>query len=75
MLKGNNADLANITAPVGGGAITAGLFVGEFVEEKPWVHLDIAATAFSEGTPNKEYFTKGATGIGSRLLYELAKID
>lgn len=75
LLKGNNADLANITAPVGGGAITAGLFVGEFVEEKPWVHLDIAATAFSEGTPNKEYFTKGATGIGSRLLYELAKID
>lgn len=75
LLKGNNADLANITAPVGGGAITAGLFVGEFVEERPWIHLDIAATAFSEGTPNREYFTKGATGIGSRLLYELAKID
>ncbi len=75
LLKGNNADLANITAPVGGGAITAGLFIGEFVEERPWIHLDIAATAFADGSPNREYFSKGATGIGSRLLYELAKIE
>lgn len=74
ILKSGNADLVNSTGAAGGGAITAGLFIGEFVEDKPWIHLDIAATAFSEGKPNREYFSKGATGIGARLLYELAKI-
>lgn len=73
LLKIGNADLVNSTGPVGGGAITAGLFIGEFVEDKPWIHLDIAAGAFAE-KPTKEYLSKGATGIGARLLYEVAKI-
>lgn len=72
-IKTGNADLVNSTGPVGAGAITAGLFIGEFVEDKPWLHLDIAATAFASQTPNREYFSKGATGVGSRLLYEIAK--
>lgn len=73
LLKVGNADLVNSTGPIGGGAITAGLFIGEFVEEKPWIHLDIAAGAFAEN-PKKEYLSKGATGIGTRLLYEVAKL-
>jgi leucyl aminopeptidase len=72
-IKIGNADLVNSTGPVGAGAITAGLFIGEFVEDKPWIHLDIAATSFASQTPNREYFSKGATGVGSRLLYEVAK--
>jgi len=72
-IKTGNADLVNSTGPVGAGAITAGLFIGEFVEDKPWLHLDIAATAFTSQTPNREYFSKGATGVGARLLYEIAK--
>ncbi len=72
-LKSGNADLVNSVGTAGAGAITAGLFIGEFVENKPWLHLDIAATAFASEAPNREYFSKGATGIGSRLLYEIAK--
>jgi len=53
-----------------GGAITAALFLAEFVDNTPWVHLDIAGTASS----NKEsgYIVKGATGVGVRTLVELA---
>lgn len=75
ILKSGNADLVNSTGATGGGAITAGMFIEEFVENKPWLHLDIAATAFADSKPNREYFSKGATGIGARLLYQLAKID
>lgn len=72
-IKSGNADLVNSVLSPGAGTITAGLFIGEFVENKPWLHLDIAATAFASETPNREYFSKGATGIGSRLLYEIVK--
>lgn len=75
MIKGEYADLRNSTAPLGGGAITAGLFVGEFVEDKPWIHIDIAAMAFNSQNPAKEYHSKGGTGFGARLLYELAKLN
>ncbi|HOK31746.1 MAG TPA: leucyl aminopeptidase [Limnochordia bacterium] len=64
------ADLRN----VGGreaGAITAGLFIGEFVEDTPWLHLDIAGTAFRE--KDGDYLQKGATGVGVRLLYHFAE--
>ncbi|MEG2289501.1 MAG: leucyl aminopeptidase [Clostridium sp.] len=74
LIKSGNADLVNSTGPVGAGAITAGLFIGEFVEDKPWLHLDIAATSFSAKTPNREYFSNGATGVGARLLYEITKL-
>jgi len=64
------ADLRN----VGGreaGTITAGLFIAEFVQDKPWLHLDIAGTAFAE--KEGEYLSQGATGVGVRLLYHLAE--
>jgi leucyl aminopeptidase len=53
-----------------GGAITAALFLAEFIDDVPWAHIDIAGTASS----NKEsgYTVKGATGVGVRTLTELA---
>jgi leucyl aminopeptidase len=53
-----------------GGAITAALFLAEFVPNIPWVHIDIAGTAFS--AKESGYMVKGATGVGVRTLVELA---
>ena len=66
------ADLCNIGSPkYRAGAITAGFFLQSFVEEVPWVHLDIAGTAFD--VPDVPYFrSEGATGAGVRLLIDLA---
>ncbi|HKI96867.1 MAG TPA: leucyl aminopeptidase [bacterium] len=69
-LKGKYADLQNI-GPREGGAITGGLFLKNFVGEVPWVHLDIAGTAWGVKSvghvPND-----GATGVGVCLLMDLA---
>lgn len=51
------------------GSITAGLFLGHFVEDKPWVHLDIAGTAYVNSA--RRWEPKGATGVMTRSLYEL----
>ena len=70
-LKGKYAELQNI-GPREGGAITAGLFLKNFVGKVPWVHLDIAGTAWGVKSighiPND-----GATGVGVRLLIDLAR--
>ncbi len=72
-LDSDVADLRNISKSRGGGTITAGLFLQEFVGEGiPWAHLDIAATAWwSEG--DQAEFANGGTGYGVRLLLELAR--
>ena len=70
LIKSDIADLKN-TGGRYGGTITAGLFVGEFVENKPWLHLDIAGPAYI--TVPCDYCPKGGTGAGVRTLYELAK--
>ena len=63
------ADMKNIGGNYGG-AITAGLFLQEFVAEGlPWVHLDIAGPAFSDAS--SELAPKGATGFGVRMLVRL----
>ena len=67
--KSDVADLKN-TGGRKGGAITAALFVGEFAEQTPWVHLDIAGTAYLDIA--KGYYNKGATGIPTRTLIKLA---
>lgn len=64
--KSDVADIANIPSSRYGGAITAALFLQEFIDKKPWVHLDIAGPAFLE-RPH-ELGVKGATGFGVRLL-------
>jgi leucyl aminopeptidase len=70
MLDSSVADVKNIGG-AHGGAITAGLFLKEFVTEgTPWVHLDIAGPAFIDSSPWDEH-PKGGTGFGVRLLLDL----
>lgn len=54
-----------------GGTITAGMFLGSVVGETPWLHIDIAGPSWTEEAEG--YFSKGATGYGTRLLYSLVK--
>lgn len=68
--KSKVADLKNAGGRFAG-TITAGLFIGEFVQNKPWMHLDIAGTAWTDSTI--DYSEIGGTGEGARLLYELVK--
>ncbi len=67
------ADICNLSAVAYGGALTAGLFLQEFVKEKPWVHLDIAGPAYMERATLIPYYTEGATGFGTRLLWEVVR--
>ena len=61
------ADVKNIGSGPFGGAITAGLFLKEFVSDDiPWAHLDIAGPAFADAPWGNH--PKGATGFGVRLL-------
>jgi leucyl aminopeptidase len=68
-IKSEIADIKN-TGNRYGGALTAALFLAEFVDDTPWVHIDMAGPRLS----NKEggYIVKGATGFGVRTLIELA---
>jgi leucyl aminopeptidase len=59
------ADVKNIGNRYGG-AITAALFLAEFVDDTPWVHLDIAGPAFAEHA--NDLGPKGATGVPVRML-------
>jgi leucyl aminopeptidase len=68
-LKSEFADMANVGGRPGG-AITAALFLREFAEQTPWVHLDIAGTAWLEDS--KPYMSKGPTGVGVRTFVNLA---
>lgn len=67
-----NSDVADIknTGAAGGGTITAAMFLQEFVEEHPWIHLDIAATACVDPAV-RDYEFRGGTGVAIRTLYEL----
>ena len=68
-LKSDVADIKNIGGRYGGGAITAAKFLAEFIDDTPWVHLDIAGT--SESDKEHGYLVKGATGIPARTLLNL----
>ncbi len=66
------ADICNIGNPkYKAGAIMAAFFLKHFVEKTPWVHLDIAGTAFD--VPDIPYYRTGATGSSIRLLIDLAR--
>ncbi len=70
-IKSQVADICNIgSSKYKAVAITAGFFLQNFVGETPWVHLDIAGTAFD--VPDISYYSTGATGVGVRLLVDLA---
>lgn len=66
-LRSEYADLKN-SGGRPAGTVTAGWFLREFVGEFPWVHLDIAGTAYGEG--KLSYQSKGATGVPTRLFVE-----
>jgi leucyl aminopeptidase len=68
-LKSPFADMANVGGRPGG-AITAALFLSEFAEKTPWVHLDIAGTAWLDDS--KPYMSKGPVGVGVRTFVSLA---
>jgi leucyl aminopeptidase len=63
------ADLKNIGGGTFGGALVAGLFLKEFVGDRPWAHIDLGMSAMSEADDG--VLTKGGTGFGVRLLAEL----
>ncbi len=66
-LKSAVADMRN-TGERYGGALTAGLFLKEFVGETPWVHVDLAGPASSD--KDFGHFTKGGTGFGVATIVE-----
>jgi leucyl aminopeptidase len=64
------ADVKNVgSIKYKAGTITASLFLHHFVGDVPWVHLDIAGTAF--GVPDLSYYRPGATGYGIRMIADL----
>lgn len=70
-IKSSVADICNIgNEKIMAGTITAAHFLQHFVNDTPWVHLDIAGTAYD--VPGISYFRDGATGYGVRLLVDLA---
>jgi leucyl aminopeptidase len=70
LIKSDIADMKN-TGGRDGGMITAAALLSKFVQKYPWVHFDIAPTAWTE--KDRAYTPKGATGIGVRLLTQFLR--
>jgi leucyl aminopeptidase len=70
IIRSNIADIVN-SGGRWGGAITAAMFLKEFAEDTPWLHLDIAGTAWME--EQKPWIAKGPSGIAVRSLVEFAR--
>ncbi|MGA3176132.1 MAG: leucyl aminopeptidase [Candidatus Acidiferrum sp.] len=68
-IKGSFADIQNISSAKGGGAITGAMFIREFAGDTPWIHLDIAGTAWNDDA--KPWLAKGPTGVALRTLVHL----
>jgi len=68
-IKGKVGEISNI-GKNSGGAIMAAMFLKNFVDDVPWIHLDIASTMVSI---ENQGLAKGATGAGVKYLIELAK--
>jgi leucyl aminopeptidase len=69
-IRSEIADIKN-TGGRWGGAVTAAMFLKEFVDDKPWIHLDIAGTAWLE--ENKAWMPKGPSGVAVRSLVDFAR--
>jgi leucyl aminopeptidase len=70
LTKGQVADLTNASEQRKAMSIYAAEFLRQFVDERPWVHMDIAGTAWGMTRP---YVGGGASGFGVRTLIELAR--
>jgi leucyl aminopeptidase len=68
LIKSNIADIMNTGGSRWGGAITAAMFLKEFVDDTPWIHLDIAGVAWSE--EQKPWMAKGPSGVPVRTITE-----
>ncbi len=68
LIRSNVADVRNAGKDRWGGAITAALFLAEFVGDIPWAHLDVAGPAFPEKAG--DYWPNGATGVPARTLVQ-----
>jgi leucyl aminopeptidase len=68
LIDSDVADMKNIGGGRFAGALTAGLFLEEFVSGVPWAHLDIAGPARSDD--DEGYLSKGGTGFGVRTILE-----
>jgi len=69
-IKSDIADLKN-SAGRSGSLVSSGYFLKEFSGNVPWVHLDIAGTAWTD--KDRPYIPQGATGVGVRLLLNFLK--
>ena len=69
LLKNDFADLNNVSSGRWGGAITAALFLSEFVGDTRWAHIDIAGPAWAKKA--SDYCGAGGTGFGVRLLCDV----
>jgi leucyl aminopeptidase len=67
--KGRYADLQNVSEARDAGSIYGAEFLKRFVDDRPWVHMDIAGTAWGM----KRNYVNGASGFGVRTLIELAR--
>ncbi len=70
LTKGQYADLTNAAEVRKASSIYAGEFLRQFVDDRPWVHVDIAGTAWGM---TRAYVDSGASGFGVRMLVELAR--
>jgi leucyl aminopeptidase len=68
--KGRYADLQNVSEARDAGSIYGAEFLKRFVDGRPWVHMDIAGTAWGM---KRNYVGNGASGFGVRTLVELAR--
>ncbi len=68
-LKSEFADISNMSSSKWGGAITAALFLSEFIKDTRWAHIDIAGPAYIK--KETAYCGAGGTGFGVRLLCDL----
>jgi leucyl aminopeptidase len=70
LTKGTYADLQNSSEQRKASSAYAAEFLRQFVDDRPWVHMDIAGTAWATG---RSYAGNGATGWGTRTFIELAE--
>ena len=70
LTKGQYADATNAAEGRVAMSCYAAEFLRQFVDDRPWVHVDIAGTAWGL---TRNYAAKGASGFGTRMLIELAR--
>jgi leucyl aminopeptidase len=68
-IKGTVADIQNISSGKGAGATIGAMFLKEFSGDTPWIHLDIAGTAWNDDA--KPWLAKGPTGVALRTIIHL----